>query len=50
MEANKAINESFVYGFRRAMGLGAALALAGALVSVIFIHNPPQSSKLQEHF
>ena len=50
MEANEAINESFVYGFRCAMGLGATLALVGALVSVIFIHNPPQSSKLQEHF
>ncbi len=35
------IRESFVYGFRWAMGVSAALALAGALVSFIAIHGPP---------
>ncbi len=37
-----AIRESFVYGFRWAMTVSAALALSGALVSFITIHGPPR--------
>lgn len=48
-EAREAIKESYVYGFRYAMGLGATLALAGALVSAICIHNPPRAPKQQNH-
>jgi EmrB/QacA subfamily drug resistance transporter len=35
--ARKAIRESFVYGFRLAMGVSAALALAGAIISFFTI-------------
>jgi predicted MFS family arabinose efflux permease len=44
MIARNAIRESFVYGFRRAMGICAALALIGALVSVVTIHGPPRAA------
>lgn len=40
--AINAIRESFVYGFRWAMGICAVLALAGALLSAITIHSPPR--------
>ena len=40
--ARNAIRESFVYGFRWAMAISAALALAGALVSFITIHGQPR--------
>lgn len=39
--AGSAIRESFIYGFRWAMGICAALALAGGAVSFITIHRPP---------
>ncbi len=39
--ARNAIRESFVYGFRWAMGIRAALALTGALVSFVTFHGPP---------
>jgi TRAP-type uncharacterized transport system fused permease subunit len=41
--ADQSIRESFVYGFRWAMGVCAALALAGSLVSLVTIHGPPRS-------
>ena len=40
--ARNAIRESFIFGFRRAMGICTALALIGALVSFVIIHNPPR--------
>jgi len=40
--ARDAVGESFIYGFRWAMGVSAALALAGALVSFATIHSPPK--------
>lgn len=42
MLARNAIIESFIYGFRWAMGVGAALALISALVAFITIHGPPR--------
>ena len=39
--ATDTVRESFIYGFRWAMGISAALALAGAFISFITIHNPP---------
>jgi EmrB/QacA subfamily drug resistance transporter len=43
MLARKAIRESFVYGFRWAMTINAALALIGAAVSLVTIHGPPRN-------
>ncbi len=39
-----AIRESFVYGFRWAMVISAALAFTGALVSFVTIHGPPRET------
>lgn len=44
-EARQAIQESFVYAFRWAMGVCAALASLSALVSVIIIRNPKGRQK-----
>jgi EmrB/QacA subfamily drug resistance transporter len=41
--ATRAVKESFVHGFRWAMGVSAVLACAGALVSFVTIHGPPRS-------
>jgi EmrB/QacA subfamily drug resistance transporter len=38
--ARSAVRESFVYGFRWAMAISAALALAGAVVSFLTIYGP----------
>lgn len=46
MIARNAVKESFIYGFRWAMGISAVLALAGALVSFITIHGPPRPPSL----
>ncbi len=40
--ARNAIRESFIFGFRRAMGVCTALALIAALVSFVAIHSPPR--------
>ena len=40
------VRESFVHGFRWAMGVSAALALAGALVSFFTIDGPPRAPHL----
>ena len=40
------IKESFIYGFRWAMGICTALALTGAVISVITIHGPPRAPSL----
>ena len=45
-EAREAIQESFVYAFRWAMGVCAALAFLSALVSVFSIRNPKGRQKL----
>ena len=39
--AESAVRDSFVYGFRWAMGICVALAFAGAAVSFVLIHSPP---------
>jgi len=44
--ARNTIRESFIYGFRWAMGVCTALALTGALLSVITIHGPPRTPSL----
>jgi EmrB/QacA subfamily drug resistance transporter len=43
--AQEAIRGSFVFGFRWAMGVCAALALAAAIISTITIHGPPRSQR-----
>ena len=43
--ARNTVRESFIYGFRWAMGISAALALAGALVSFVTIHGPPRTPR-----
>ncbi|MEE8473097.1 MAG: MFS transporter [Dehalococcoidia bacterium] len=42
-QAGDAVRKSFIHGFRRAMGVCAALALAGAVVSYLTIH--PQAPR-----
>jgi hypothetical protein len=42
LSAEEAVRNSFVYGFRWAMGICAALALISALISAVTIHNPPR--------
>ncbi len=39
----KAIDESFVHGFRTVMSIGAALALASGIASLLFISSHPKS-------
>ena len=43
--AESAVRDSFVYGFRWAMGICVALAFAGAAVSFVLIHSPPPAPK-----
>jgi hypothetical protein len=43
--SSNVVRESFVYGFRWAMGVCAVLALAAAVVSFFSIHSPPLASR-----
>jgi len=42
--AESAVRDSFVYGFRWAMGICVALAFAGAAISFVLIHSPPSAT------
>jgi len=43
--AERAVKESFIYGFRWAMLVGAGLALAGALVSIVTLRGSPPGGR-----
>ncbi|OGO04639.1 MAG: hypothetical protein A2Y60_05620 [Chloroflexi bacterium RBG_13_54_9] len=45
LSAEEAVRNSFVYGFRWAMGICAALALISALISAVTIHNHPKQPR-----
>ncbi len=43
--AESAVRDSFVYGFRWAMGICVVLSFAGAAISFVLIHSPPPARR-----